>query len=207
MIMKFFRRDPSAKVIDRLHGDIVAAVRQPSLYLDYGVADTFDGRFELLVLFTTAAVRRLETLEGTGPALAQSLVDSVFAHLEIALREMGVSDIAVPKRLTRLASEFGGRSRVYGAALSASDSPALEDALSRNVFGGRFGTNSREVGRLARYITTVDRAIAATPAESIGKMPLPFPAAMDTPAQETPGQDTPGMDTPAGPGATPPSGE
>ena len=177
MIMKFFRRDPSAELIGRLHGDIVAAVRQPSLYLDYGVADTFDGRFELLVLFTTVAVRRLETLEGTGPALAQSLVDSVFAHLEIALREMGVSDIAVPKRLTRLASEFGGRSRVYGAALSAGDTPALEDALSRNVFGGRFGTNSQEVARLARYIFTVDRAIAATPADAIGKTPLPFPAA------------------------------
>lgn len=192
MIMKFFRRDPSAELIDRLHGDIVAAVRQPSLYLDYGVADTFDGRFELLVLFATITVRRLETLDGNGPALSQALVDSVFAHLEIALREMGVSDIAVPKRLARLAGEFGGRSRVYGAALGAGDTPALEDALSRNVFGGRFAPDSREVGRLARYMFSVDRAIGATPPEAIGKMPLPFPAAMDTPAA---------------PGATPPSGE
>ena len=53
MIFAMFRRSGTERVIDRLHGDIVAAVRQPSLYADYGVNDTFEGRFELLTLFAT----------------------------------------------------------------------------------------------------------------------------------------------------------
>ena len=184
MILNLFRRRGAAdSLIDRLHGEIVAAVRQPSLYLDYGVADTFEGRFEMLVVFASSLVRRLESLPGRGPQLAQELVDSVFRHLDIAMREMGVSDIAVPKRMKRLAGDYAGRARAYGEAILANDPHHLADALSRNVFGGRFAPDSPEVDRLARYMRAVEAAMSTVTLESLGAVPLPFPAALDTPPQ------------------------
>jgi cytochrome b pre-mRNA-processing protein 3 len=183
MIRKLFRRNSTNDLIDRLHGDIVAVVRQPTLYLDYGVADTFEGRFEALVVFVTLVARRLEGVAAPGPQMAQDLIDSAFRHLDIAMREFGVSDIAVPKRMKRLAGEFAGRSRVYGEAVKTGDRAALADALSRNLHNGRLPPDSPEVERLVRYVLAVDASLAGLSAETLSRPPLPFPAAADTAAQ------------------------
>jgi len=133
MIFAMFRRSDNDKVIDRLHGDIVAAVRQPSLYADYGVEDTFEGRFELLTLFATLLVRRLASLPSPAPEAAQELTDRVFSELDAAMREMGVGDLAVPKRIKKFAAAFLGRRNAYDAALGADTHDQLEAALARNV--------------------------------------------------------------------------
>ena len=68
MIFGFIRRSRSnARLIDRLHGEIMAGVRQASLYTDYGVADSFEGRFEVLALLASAVIRRLQAVRAAGP--------------------------------------------------------------------------------------------------------------------------------------------
>ena len=157
-------------VIERLNTAIVEAVRRPVFYLEGGVADTFNGRFELLVLHTTLAVRRMRALAQPGPAMAQALVDQMFRNLDPALRELGVGDMAVPKRMKRLAEGFLGRSVAYDRALLAGDQGALSDALFRNVYGGERVTQD-----LAAYVRAAAGEIDAAPLERFAQGSLHFP--------------------------------
>jgi cytochrome b pre-mRNA-processing protein 3 len=79
-------------------------------------------------------LRRLESLPEPGREIAQSLVDRLFQHLDAGLREMGVGDLRVPKRMKKLAEAFGGRSGAYRAAL-AQGNGAFAAALARNIYG------------------------------------------------------------------------
>ncbi|HEX4764677.1 MAG TPA: ubiquinol-cytochrome C chaperone family protein [Lichenihabitans sp.] len=157
------------RTIEALHDGIMAAARRPAFYLDYGVADTFEGRFEILALLAGLALRRLNAMAAPGPEVAQRLVDALFRRLDPALREMGVGDFAVPKRMKRLAGDFLGRNAAYDAALRQ-DGSGLAAALSRNVLGAEAGGE-----RLARYTMAAARAIEATPAEDLLRGSLRFP--------------------------------
>ena len=156
-------------VIERLNTAIVEAVRTPAFYLAGEVADTFNGRFELLVLHAALAVRRLRALGEPGPSIAQALVDQLVRNLDPALRELGVGDMAVPKRMKRLAEGFLGRSVAYDRALLAQDG-ALEEALSRNVYAA-----ARPAADLAAYVRAAAAAVDAVPLEAFAQGLLRFP--------------------------------
>lgn len=126
------RRDPVAA----LCGDIVAAARAPVAYLEYGVADDFEGRFERLALIATLVLRRLKALPPPGEIVAQELVDHLFADLDDGLRRMGVSDLSVGKRMKKLAQGFYGRAEAYTVAIEAGGENPLREALARNLFSG-----------------------------------------------------------------------
>jgi cytochrome b pre-mRNA-processing protein 3 len=112
MILAQWRaRRANRTLIDQLHGKIVAAARRPALYAELGVPDTYDGRFEMVALHAGLVMRRLTGLSGMGEELAQELADSVFRHFDVALREIGIGDVAVPKRLKRMAEAFYGRNK------------------------------------------------------------------------------------------------
>ena len=175
MVFGFFRDRTNRRLIDRIHGEIMTAARQPSLYLDYGIADTLEGRFELFTAMAALTIRRLEMADEPGPSLAQDLTDAVFRHFDAALREMGVGDITVPKRIKKLAENFLGRSVAYRAAL-ASDDPALYmQALARNVQGLAEPDSNSE--RLARFFRAADKMLAETPLARFEQGPVVFPDA------------------------------
>ena len=172
-----FRRSTSRQVINRLHGEIVALVRQPSLYRNYGVEDTFDGRFELLVLISALFVRRLALLPAPGPDLAQALTDAIFAGLDATLREMGVGDLTVPKRMKKLASSFLGRRQAYEDGLRSGDLEVLASALSRNVHGGTRAPGSPEVQRLVRYVFAILAVLQSVSVEDFTRGGIALPSA------------------------------
>lgn len=140
------RADANRRLIEALHEQVVTAARHPAFYTDYGVADTFDGRFELMTLTAGLALQRLNAAEEPGPSVAQDLVDTIFVHLDSGLREMGVGDLAVPKRIKALAGAFLGRSAAYDAALREGGD-ALAEALSRNIYNG-----AQDAQRMVRYV-------------------------------------------------------
>ncbi|RYB05650.1 ubiquinol-cytochrome C chaperone family protein [Lichenibacterium ramalinae] len=185
MVFPFGRRRPSPGrvLLDRLHADIVGAVRQPEFYLAYGVPDTFEGRFEMLALQAGLVLRRFNAAAPPGPDVAQDLVDTIFAHLDADLREAGVGDITVPKRMKRLCEAFLGRSAAYDAALKQGHA-ALVDALARNVYGGQ-APGSGAV-RLAGYVEATDAALDAVPLEGCLAAPLPFPDPRSIPLRTAP---------------------
>jgi cytochrome b pre-mRNA-processing protein 3 len=177
MIFGMFRRSGNKRVIERLHGDIVAAVRQPALYADYGVDDTFEGRFEALALCATLLVRRLALLPSPAPEVAQELTDRIFSELDAAMRELGVGDLAVPKRIKKFAAAFLGRRKAYDEALSAGSQDGLAAALARNVYGLESEQGAQKAARLARYALAAEAALALEPLETFAAGSAPFPKA------------------------------
>lgn len=128
MLSLLTRKAPSALV--PLHEALVAASRQPVFYTAGQVPDTIDGRFELLVLHSFLLLRRLR---GVDDDLAQQLFDRLFAQFDLNLRELGVGDMGVGKRIKFMAQSFFGHLQAYEKAMA--DETELHAALSRNLFG------------------------------------------------------------------------
>ena len=119
-----------------LYGNAVELAREPAFFSDHGVADTVDGRFDALALVVSLVMRRLASCGDAGAALSQELFDTMFADMDLSLREMGVGDIGVAKRVRVMAEAFMGRLEVYTKALDDADRAALGAALERNLLRG-----------------------------------------------------------------------
>lgn len=173
MLSWLFGRTVNRSMIERLHAEIVAAARDPVFYTAYAVPDTFEGRFEILTLHAWLALRRLGALPPPAADIAQDLTDRLFRHFDVALRELGVGDLSVPKRMRRLAEAFLGRCAAYDAALGAGDA-ALAAALARNVYAG-----AGDPRALALYVETAEAALAAASLRAFSDGPIPFPNLAD----------------------------
>jgi cytochrome b pre-mRNA-processing protein 3 len=160
-------------LIDQIHGEIVAAARAPALYRDAGVADTIEGRFEMVVLHAALLVRRLLALGPRGQDMAQELVDRVFRGFEDALREMAIGDAGVARRIKAMAGDFAGRSRAYAATLDSGDEAALAAALARNVYGA--SAVPPEATSLARRVAAVVAALDQARYEDFAAARFRFP--------------------------------
>jgi len=183
MILAAFRRSPARRSIHALYGAIVAQARYPAFYTSYGVPDTVEGRFDLIVLHLVLVLHRLdregETPDGIGRGPAgdagQQLFDTFCRDLDANLREMGVGDLAVPKRMQGFGEAFYGRLRAYRAAFACVNDRELENALARNIFGVA-GGDDRAV-RLARYARAAAAQLAAAAVGALlaGTMIFPRP--------------------------------
>ena len=145
---------------------IVAQARKSVFYRSYGVPDTVEGRLDMIVLHLFLLLRALPGVDGES-ALGQELFDRFCRDIDDNFREMGVGDLAVPKRMQRVAEAFYGRARVYESALVAADPAQLEAAVARNVFG----TNEPPLGarRLADYMRRAgERLMQGSPEAWIG---------------------------------------
>lgn len=117
-----------------LYGAIVRQARQPAFYRVCGVADTPDGRFDLIALHAALVLRRLRPEGEAARPLAQALFDHMFADMDENLREMGVGDLGVGKRIKAMARGFYGRLAAYDAAITAGDRDGAAAALLRNLY-------------------------------------------------------------------------
>lgn len=173
----FFRAAANRRLVDRLHGEIVAAARQPALYARLGAPDTFEGRFELLALHAGAVLRRLETLGKAGDAaaadLARDLADAIFLRLDHTLREQGVGDLAVPKRMKKFAEAFYGRLAACEKAMADGTGDALRLVVARNVLADESATEA--AGPLATYLRRLWSAMDGLSFEAMTAGAIPFP--------------------------------
>lgn len=168
-------RRASKAVIEQILGEIVAASRRPALYMAMGAPDRIDGRFELLTLHAGLVLRRLSSLGGLADAIAQELVNGVFAHFDDTLREMGHSDVAVAKRLKAMGRAFYGRNNAYGAALDEGSAARLAEALKRNIYGAADNEGARQAEALARHVVSLDAALRQIPIEAFATGRFRFP--------------------------------
>jgi cytochrome b pre-mRNA-processing protein 3 len=173
MIFARWRKRRAARaLIDHIHGEIVAAARSTALYLECGVPDDLDGRFEMTSLHAHLLLHRLGALGAT--ELAQSVVDRVFEGFDDALREMAVSDVGVAKRMTKMAGAYFGRARAYAVFLETADSRALAEALARNALR-QSGRVPDKALRLAERALATQDLIAAMPLEAINSPTFRYP--------------------------------
>jgi cytochrome b pre-mRNA-processing protein 3 len=135
MKLRHLFAEPAVQVVARqLYVDAVHQARRPEFYLHCDVPDTADGRFDMIVLHVVLVMRRLKRDRDQSAETAQALFDLMFADLDQNLREMGVGDIGIGKRVKAMAKSFFGRLAAYDFALSAEDDIALCAALRRNLY-------------------------------------------------------------------------
>ena len=120
-----------------LYTAAVEAARDPYIFETLGVPDTLDGRFDVIGLYVFLLVHRLHAESKAGKDLAQAVFDAMFSDMDINLREIGVGDMSVGKRVRAMWEAFHGRSAAYAPALEAGDVTALAGAITRNVWRGQ----------------------------------------------------------------------
>jgi cytochrome b pre-mRNA-processing protein 3 len=140
-------RTPLRGTIEAIYGMIVTQAREPLFYRALAVPDTVNGRFDLLILHLWLVLRRLKPTEG-GAALSQALFDHFCNDMDDNLREMGVGDLTVPKRMQAFGEAFYGRTAAYDLALTG-DHEALAQALCKNILNGE---NVAKADQLAAYV-------------------------------------------------------
>lgn len=172
-------RRRSGDAIGGMHTRIVSASRDPELYGPYGLPDTVQGRFESLTLHVLLVMRRLRRLPDPAGDAAQELIDAVFAHLEIALRETGVGDFGVPKRMKKLARAFYDRTSRYDPVLDRAD----PDALAREIATRLPDAGTEGLRHVSRAILASERTLAEADFGAILAGP-PFAADMPKTAPE-----------------------
>lgn len=155
ILNRFFRKTPARERV--VYEAIVAAARHPTFYADLSVADTVDGRFDMISMHTFLVLDRLKGVEGE---FRQRLVDELFRDMDRSLREMGVGDVSVGKKVRKMAEVFYGRGTAYDRAL-AQGGDALLAAIARNVFPD--GPPAECAARLTAHVTE-QRAHLATQA-------------------------------------------
>jgi cytochrome b pre-mRNA-processing protein 3 len=168
-----FREDPHGN-IRRLYGAIVAQARTPEFYTDYGVPDTVEGRFDMVVLHVYLVFRRLAEAGEIARVHGQEMFDLFIEDMDASMRELGVGDLSVPRKLRAMAEGYYGRAGVYDAALRDAGDDKLAAALLRNVYAGNENTEAG-ARRLARYVRHATKGLGDTKAGEIESGAVAFP--------------------------------
>lgn len=189
MLALFRRRRRRADAAKTLYARLVGQARAPALFVDFRVPDSLDGRFDLVVLHAHLLFRRLKATGREGVKLGQAVFDVLFADMDDALRELGVSDLSVARKVRDMTSAFYGRAAAYEGALApgAADD-ALREVLRRNVYRGTRPT-AEAIDGLAGYVRAVDAALARHDLSALYAADLALPDAADSIADEAWGQD------------------
>src|SRR5262249_52359146 len=178
MIFPLFRRNTRQDTISSLYGTIVAQARLPCFYREFAVADTINGRFDLLVLHLAAVLDRLERAPELRE-LGQGLFDRFCQDMDHNLREIGIGDLSVPKEMQRIGEAFYGRAQAYKTALDNADPATLAEAIARNVYAGT-PADQAAPARLAAYMRAAVGELAKQEGASLlaGRLRWPDPIAL-----------------------------
>ncbi|WP_421851775.1 ubiquinol-cytochrome C chaperone family protein [Oricola sp.] len=178
MIMSLFRRTPknrNRQIVDSVHAAITDAARQPVLFSDWGIPDTPIGRYESISLHMILFLHRTREGEDALSGLSQDVLDQFFRDVDHSIRELGVGDPGVPKRMKKLARMFYGRMGNYWQALDDNDSSAFAETVSRNI--AAHDANAVAAGEIASYALRVRDHFASQTDADILAGKLSFPAA------------------------------
>jgi len=160
------RRNPHEAFAAAVYARTAEHARESVLFEACGIPDTLDGRFDSLAVHAALMIDRLRR-EPDGEALAQAFFDAMFRHLDLTLREIGVQDLGVGRRIKIMAEGLHGRALAYREALADGPTP-LGDVLRRNAYGGR-SPDEAEVKHLEGHIRDYAVRLAATPRADLNK--------------------------------------
>ncbi len=168
MFRGLFRKNAAVEAGEALFAAASDQSRAPAFYEGMGVPDTVEGRFEMTALHVWLVLRKLKVDDRRARDVAQRLFDAMFSSFDGALRELGVGDLVVGKKIRKMAENFYGRVQAYDAALdeAASDNnaTALAAALARNVYESE---DPQTAMTLADYTRAEAKAIDQQPLAEI----------------------------------------
>lgn len=156
----FRRRKPEEEFAASIYKRTAEQSRTPDLFESCGIPDNLYGRFDSLSLHAALMIDRLRR-EPDGDALAQAFFDAMFRHLDLTLREIGVQDLGVGRRIKIMAEGLHGRALAYREALAGGPTP-LAEVLRRNAYGGSPPQETQTVAALEVYVRRYADQLAAT---------------------------------------------
>lgn len=162
MIFNLFRRQPTPYDVEEAYRSIVAQSRQVKFYTDWGVQDTVTGRFDMVSLHLALLLHRLRRDE-EAKSFTQDLVNHFFRDMDRSVRELGVTDIGVPKKVKTLGKMFYGLVSVLGPALDARDVAEVGAVLLRNIYA----EPHTGAAQLAAYLLEQVQSLAAVPSAEL----------------------------------------
>lgn len=156
-----------------LYGAVVTGARNPMFYWNMRVPDTPEGRFELVALHLFLALERVKDQGEAGQALAQRTIETFVTDMDDCMREMGVGDMVVSKKVKRAAAAFYERSRLYRAALGDEGDAALIRAIEASIEPAV--SQPVDAPAIAAYMRAAQLAIAAMPLDALAEGQVSFP--------------------------------
>ena len=153
-----------------LYSEIVSQARRTEFYDACGVPDTLDGRFEMVALHTFLVLYQLKQLDDE--SLGQALFDTMFVDMDENLREIGVGDLSVGKRIKQMVSAFYGRVAAYETGLNGEEG-VLEAALERNLYG-TVRVKAAELAAMAAYLRREATALSEQDAQIVASGIISF---------------------------------
>ena len=176
-VLRAPQRKQEDQPAERIYQSVLAASRQPELYIEFDVPDNLDSRFDMLCLHISLVMLRLRQLpDDIQKPLNQSLFDRFFADMDFTLREMGVGDLGVGKRVRKMSEAFMGRLTAYDDALARDDKEALSLAVARNL--RRAETSCAADQRMAAYIINKHQQLACLSDASLQEGDVDFVAVL-----------------------------
>lgn len=175
---KLFKMRPAFPTeVQSLYKSIVAQSREEVFFTTFEVADTVEGRFDMIVIHAYAVMRRLKQGEAETADFAQSLYDLMFADMDTNLRELGVGDMGLARRVPKMAEAFYGRIQAYEEGLAADDNDeSLKAALDRNLYR-KTPVKPETLAHMAGYLRVLIKTIDDSSLDLLLKGEAPFPEA------------------------------
>ncbi len=165
MFRRLFRSDPTRAAGAALYAACASAARNPVFYQDLAVPDTVEGRFEVYALHVLLVIDRLRGQGEPAAAVSQALFDALLRGLDDGLREMGVGDLSVGKKMRKLGEALYGRARNLDRALAAlPETTALQELLTRTVYAG---VAAPPVDRLIAWALATRDHLATQPLDAL----------------------------------------
>lgn len=146
-----FKSRKHSDVAHSLYSAILVQARQPVFYTNFGVQDTVDGRFDMIVLHAHILFNRLKEGAAEDQDISQAVFDLMFADMDQNLREMGVGDVGVSKRIKAMAEAFYGRATAYADGLREDDDDLLTAALKRNLYRNS-KASAEQIEGITKYV-------------------------------------------------------
>ena len=171
------RKDSLSSKGSEIYGGLVALARAEPFYAVHGVPDTPEGRLELIILHLVLAVRRLNRDGDPGNLKARAVMEAFVIDMDDCLREMGVGDIMVAKKVKKAAGALYDRIRDYGAALDAKNRDAVTSLFARHLTLEETGAEASGAGVIADYALRAEAQLAMLGASAIDTPETAFPAA------------------------------
>ena len=166
------KRSQTKRKARDLYGAVVAQARDPAFYTGLGVADTPEGRYELIALHLILTLDRLGQPDVGDENLRRETLETFVTDLDDAMREFGVGHPTVPKRVKRAAGGVYVRNETYRVALAQSGNEELERALADNVYQAQ---KDMPVQSLAAYVRRAVTHLKAQPADALRSGIVTFP--------------------------------
>ncbi|WP_404426784.1 ubiquinol-cytochrome C chaperone family protein [Thalassospira australica] len=126
------KKDHKQSAAFALYAKMVGQAREPAFYARLGVADTMEGRFDLILVHAFILFRRLKK-DNDSRDLAQKIFDVMFSDLDQNMREMGIGDVGILKRIRKMSESYHGRIVAYEEGVQ-SGAIELAAALNRNLY-------------------------------------------------------------------------